>query len=108
MNQLQKSVYKWCQDISKFSKREAMETKISIKILNKIILNYFKISSKRVTDEEIKFLKDHSSDIIKIIPIIVMFPTPIPYMEILLILKGFGINILLPKEEDLKIPDNID
>ena len=88
------------QEIKNFTKRETIETKVAAKIFMKII------SKKKVTDEEITFLKEHSKDLVKLIPIIVMFPTPIPYLEISIILKGFGID-LLPKNRDLDIPKTI-
>jgi hypothetical protein len=105
MNDLQKGVKEMSIKLTKFTKREAKETRIAAKILGKVISNNFKLTNKSVTPEEINFLKEHSLDLMKIIPMIVMFPTPIPYIEILLVLKGLGIDILLPKEEDLKIPD---
>lgn len=106
MNDIQNSIKMLSNKITDYTKREANETKIAARILSKIITNNFKITKKKVTDEEIIFLKDHSKDIMKIIPIIIMFPTPIPYIEILLILKGFGIDILLPSGEALKIPES--
>jgi hypothetical protein len=105
MNDLQKGVKEMTLKLAKFTKREAKETRIAAKILSKIISNNFKLTNKLVTPEEIHFLREHSLDLMKIIPMIVMFPTPIPYIEILLALKGLGIDTLLPKEEDLKIPD---
>jgi hypothetical protein len=88
------------QEVRNFTKRETIETKVAAKIFMKII------SKKKVTDEEITFLKEHSMDLMKLIPVIVMLPTPIPYLEISLILKGFGID-LLPKSRELNIPKTI-
>lgn len=85
------------QEIKKYTNREALETKVAAKIFMKII------SKKKVSDEEIEFLKEHSKDLAKLMPVIIMFFTPVPYLEISLILKKFGID-LLPKNRDLVIP----
>ena len=97
------NVKKITSDIIKFTQREAKETKISAKILSKIISNYFKLSNHKISDNEIQFLKDHTTDLAKILAIIASWPTPIPYMEIAFILKKFGIN-LFPNDRDLEIP----
>jgi hypothetical protein len=94
-------------DLIKFTKREAKETRVAAKILSKIISNYFKITNHPVTKREIDFLKSHTSDLAKLIPVIASFPTPIPYLEIALILKKFGVNIL-PTDKDLDIPEETD
>ena len=98
-------VKKLTSNLISFTKREAKETRIAAKIVAKIIGNYFKVDKDVVTEKEIKFLKEHSVDLAKIIPIIASLPTPIPYFQIALILKKFGVDIL-PTEKDLEIPDN--
>lgn len=98
-------VKKLTSNLINFTKREAKETRIAAKIVSKIISNYFKSDKVIVTEQEIKFLKEHSADLAKIIPILVSLPTPIPYFEIALILKKFGLDIL-PTERDLDLPDN--
>jgi hypothetical protein len=106
MNDLQKNVSKLVDNIKNFSKREARETKIASRIFVKILKNYVGLSKRKPTKEEIYFLREHSKDLVKIILMIVMFPTPIPYIEILLLLKAMGINVLLPNKEDLKVPED--
>ena len=106
MNDLQKNVSKLVDNMKNFTKREAKETKIASRIFVKIIKNYVGLSKRKPTKEEIYFLREHSKDLVKIIPMIVMFPTPIPYIEILLLLRTMGIDILLPNKEDLKIPED--
>jgi hypothetical protein len=96
-------VKKITSDLIEVTKREANETKISAKILSKIISNYFKVSNHRISKKEIEFLKSHTSDIAKVIPFIATIPTPIPYITISIILKKFGIDIM-PSGEALDIP----
>ena len=88
---------KTINSILSFVKQEANETKISAKILIKLIRN------KKVSKKEITFLRDHTTDLIKIVGFIITGPTPIPYLELTIILRKFGIN-LLPKKEPLDIP----
>lgn len=98
-------VEKWISDLKYFSLREARETRIANKILIKIIRNGVGLSFDKPTEEEIKFLKLHSTDLIKILGFIATTPTPFPYFLISLSLKKFGIN-LFPSKDDLNIPDN--
>lgn len=95
---------KWIKDLSVFSKREAKETNIASKIFIKMILSFFKKSSLKPTEKEIKFLQSHSSDLLKIVAIVVTRPTPIPYVLIAIILRKFNIN-LLPSKDGLEIPE---
>lgn len=60
-------VEKWISDLKCFSLREARETRIANKILIKIIRNGVGLSKDKPTEEEIKFLKLHSTDLIKIL-----------------------------------------
>jgi LETM1-like protein len=90
-------------DLIDFTKREANETRVAAKILSKILSNSIIKTDYPVTKREIKFLKDHSTDLAKLIPVLATLPTPIPYFQISLILKKFGID-LLPTEKDLEIP----
>lgn len=99
------NVNKWITDLSKFSKREAKETRIASKIFTKMMLSFFHLSEEKPTENEIKFLEKHSGDLLKILGVLVTRPTPIPYFLIVLILRRFKIN-LLPSKEDLEIPDN--
>lgn len=60
-------VEKWISDLKCFSLREARKTRIANKILIKIIRNGVGLSKDKPTEEEIKFLKLHSTDLIKIL-----------------------------------------
>jgi hypothetical protein len=99
------NIIKWIEDSSKFVKREAKETSIAYVIFTKMILSFFYKSVDKPSDNEIKFLKLHSKDLIKIMLFIATRPTPIPYVLIIIILKKFGID-LLPLKEDLIIPSS--
>lgn len=91
-------------DVWEATKREGIETKIALLILNKMLKN------EEVTDGEIKFLKEHSKDLGKILPLVLVssIPVPIPITPFLIVLgKKVGID-LLPKDnrhhlEDKKI-----
>ena len=85
--------------------REATETKIATDIFIKLIYYHFGISKRKPTSQELEFLKEHSIDLFKIMPMILMFPTPIPYIEIAIALKAFGIGTLLPKSDGLQLPE---
>lgn len=97
-------VEKWLSDVKFYSLREAKETRISNDILIKIIKNGIGLSKDKPTDTEIKFLKDHSRDLLKILGFIATGPTPIPYVLISIFLKKFGIN-LFPSKDSLDIPE---
>jgi hypothetical protein len=98
-------VEKWLSDIKYFSLREAKETRIANNILIKIIKNGVGFSKEKPTEEELKFLKLHSKDLVKILGFIATTPTPIPYILISLSLKKFGLD-LFPSKDDLDIPEN--
>jgi hypothetical protein len=90
--------------LKKLAAREAKETKVASNILIKLLNYHFKISKVKPSDKEIHFLKEHSIDLFKILPMIIMFPTPIPYIEIAVLLKTIGFDYLLPKSEGLVLP----
>lgn len=98
-------VKKWLSDIKYFSLREAKETRIANNILVKIIKNVVGFSKEKPTEEELKFLKLHSRDLVKILGFIATGPTPIPYILISLVIKKFGLD-LFPSKDDLEIPGN--
>lgn len=98
-------IEKWLSNIKSFTIREAKETRIANKILIKIIRNGVGLSKDKPTEEEIKFLKLHSKDLLKILGFITLTPSPIPYLIITLSLKKFGID-LFPSKNDIDIPDN--
>jgi len=88
--------------------REARETRVAAEILIKLINFHLRIEKKKPTEKQLAFLRVHSIDLMKIIPMIIMFPTPIPYIEIALIFRAMGFDFLLPKKEDLEIPEKSD
>jgi hypothetical protein len=94
------SLGKWISNIRKKAKREAKETKICLEIIIKIVKSEIYKNSEKPTQREIDFAKEHSKDLMKLVPILVFFPTPVPYLEMALILNKFGINIL-PSDRDL-------
>lgn len=84
----------FAQDVWTTTKREGVETKIALLILRKMLQN------KEVTDGEIKFLKEHSIDLIKILPLVLIsgIPIPIPITPLLIVLgKKYGFDFL-PKD----------
>lgn len=95
----------WLQKMKGYSKREAEETRIASKILRKIIRKNLGMSPDKPTADEIKFLKDHSKDLMKILGFIATSPTPIPYTLISVMLKKAGLANLFPSKDDLDIPD---
>lgn len=81
-------------DVWEATKREGIETKIALLIINKVL------RKEEVTDGEIKFLKEHSKDLAKILPIVLIssIPIPVPITPFLIILgRKVGID-LLPKD----------
>lgn len=84
----------FANDVWIVTKREGIETKLSILILRKMI------QGKDVTDGEIRFVKEHSIDIIKILPLVIIsgIPIPIPITPLLILIgKRYGFD-LLPKD----------
>lgn len=84
----------FAQDVWVTTKREGLETKLAILILRKMIQN------KEVTDGEIKFLKEHSLDLVRILPLVLIsgIPIPLPLTPILIVLgKKYGFDFL-PKD----------
>lgn len=84
----------FAQDVWVTTKREGLETKLAILILRKMIQN------KEVTDGEIKFLKEHSLDLVRILPLVLIsgIPIPLPLTPILVVLgKKYGFDFL-PKD----------
>lgn len=81
-------------DVWEATKREGTETKIALLILNKML------KKEEVTDGELKFLKEHSKDLAKILPLVLVssIPVPIPITPFLIVLgKKVGID-LIPKD----------
>jgi hypothetical protein len=95
----------WLSKLKTFSRREAEETKVASKIFRKLIRKNLGIDDAKPTAEEIKFLKDHSKDLMKILGFVATTPTPIPYTMISLILKKAGLVNLFPEAKDLDVPE---
>ncbi len=84
----------FANDVWVATKREGTETKLAVLILRKMI------QDKDVTEGEIKFLKEHSMDLIKILPLVLIsgIPIPVPITPLLIIVgKRYGFDIL-PKD----------
>jgi hypothetical protein len=84
----------FASDVWDFAKREGRETKIYVEIISRML------KGEKISLKEKKFLRAHSIDIIKILPLIAIqgIPVPIPITPLLIILgKKYGFDIL-PKE----------
>lgn len=64
------------KDFIKSSKNEINETRILVKIIISAIKNYLKTKDFELTEDEVKFIKDQSNDILKLIPLIVFQIVP--------------------------------
>jgi hypothetical protein len=93
-NRLNKAILKGkgsFKDIWVMFKTESFETKIAVVIITEII------KGRKVSKEEILFLKAHSKDLMRIIPLIALqgIPLPIPFtLIVILISKKYNIDIL--------------
>jgi hypothetical protein len=105
MSATSKKIVLFVQRLKFVVNREAKETKVAANILIKSINYHFKITDVAPSKKELVFLKAHSMDLLKLLPMIIMFPTPIPYIEIALLLKSLGFSFLLPEESDLQMPE---
>jgi hypothetical protein len=85
--------------------REAMETRVAATILIKAIRHYSGIGKSKPTQKELRFLRQHSKDLLKLVPMVLMFPTPIPYIEIAVLLKAVGFDLLMPSDKGLEVPE---
>jgi hypothetical protein len=84
----------FAEDFWTATKREGEETKIAILIIRKMLQN------KTVTYGEKEFLKEHSIEIAKLIPLVLIsgIPIPVPITPLLIALgKKYDIDIL-PKD----------
>lgn len=80
------------------TKVESQEIKISVGILAKMV------KGEEVSDNEKKFLKAQSKDIVKILPLVAIqgIPIPIPITPLLIMLgKKYGFDILPKDHRDL-------
>lgn len=101
MKNLFKKGSDFASDVWETTKREGAETKIALLILRKMI------QDKEVTDGEIKFLKEHSMDLVKILPLVIIsgIPIPIPITPLLILAgKRYGFD-LLPKDNRHHLED---
>jgi hypothetical protein len=91
----------FAHDFWEATKREGTETKIAVLILRKMI------QDKPVSQGEINFLKEHSMDLVKIIPLVLIsgIPIPVPITPLLIALgKKYGFD-LLPKDNRHHLTD---
>ena len=107
-------VKKFWKNLVKGAKRERKETADAVKILGKLLAG-----KEKPTEEEIKFLKNQSADIAKIIGVTALgvVSTAIPFaIEAMLKKSGYDISIL-PKDQSKildgdedgdQIPDRLD
>lgn len=89
------------QNVKRHANRERKETVVAALILKKFVCG------EHVSKEELKFLKDQSIDIARILPIVAAqaVPAPVPITPFLIALgKKIGID-LVPKEQ--QIPDSM-
>lgn len=101
MKELFKKGSDFASDVWDVTKREGTETKIAVLILRKMI------QGEDVTEGEMKFLKVHSMDIIKILPLVIIsgIPIPIPITPLLILVgKRYGFD-LLPKDNRHHLDD---
>jgi hypothetical protein len=109
INNIIKDGGRLASDLWNIVKVEKEETKISFEILNKMI------KGEEVSENEKKFFRAHSIDLIRIIPLVAVsgIPIPIPITPLLIILsKKYGFN-LLPRDNrellksQIELPDKI-
>lgn len=72
----QNSIGKYFKKYLDGAKNEVSETKVLGKILSKSISDYTKTGKFKLTDEEKEFIKDQSTDILKILPLVVFQVLP--------------------------------
>jgi hypothetical protein len=100
---------KFASDVWEATKVEGEETKISVKILSKML------KGEEVSEKEKKFLKAQSGDIVRILPLVAIsgIPIPIPITPLLVMLgKKYGFDFL-PRDNrsilknEVTLPENI-
>jgi hypothetical protein len=97
------SVYSKIKDTVKQSKTEIKETRILVRIIIKAVKDFLKTKDFDLSDEDKKFIKDQSGDILKLIPLIVFQLVPgstIATPFILKLAKKAGVTLKseLPKK----------
>ena len=66
------------------------------------------IKGQEISDDEKKFLKAQSTDIVKLLPVVAIstIPIPVPITPLLVILgKKYGINILPNSHDKIELKD---
>lgn len=97
------SVYDKIKDTIKQSKSEIKETRVLVRILIKSVKDYLKTKDFDLSDEDKKFIKDQSGDILKLIPLIVFQLVPgstiaTPFIVKLAKKAGVTLKSELPKK----------
>jgi hypothetical protein len=97
------SVYDKIKDTIKQSKSEIKETRILVRIIIKAVKDYLKTKDFDLSDEDKKFIKDQSGDILKLIPLIVFQLVPgstiaTPFIIKLAKKAGITLKSELPKK----------
>jgi len=93
---------------------EAKETRLLVKILMSAAKEYKKDKKFKLDDDEVKFIKDQSQDILKLIPLIAVQVLPggsiaTPFIVELSKKLGIKLNSKIPKKhEDVKTDGEID
>jgi len=104
MNSLLKRGGQLASDVWDATKVEGEETKISVRILSRMV------KGEEVSEKEKSFLKAHSMDIVRILPLVVIsgIPIPIPITPLLIMLgKKYGFDFL-PKDNRGLLKDDED
>ena len=104
LNDLIKKGGKMASDTWSATKVEGEETKIAIKILSRMI------KGEEVSEKEKLFLKAHSKDIARILPLVAIsgIPIPIPITPLLIMLgRKYGFDFL-PKDNRGLLKDDED
>jgi hypothetical protein len=104
LNDLIKKGGKMASDTWSATKVEGEETKIAIKILSRMI------KGEEVSEKEKLFLKVHSKDIARILPLVAIsgIPIPIPITPLLIMLgRKYGFDFL-PKDNRGLLKDDED
>lgn len=97
------SVYDKLKTTVKQSKTEIKETRVLVKIIIKAVKDFLKSKDFDLTDEDKKFIKDQSGDILKLIPLIVFQLVPgssiaTPFIVKLAKKVGITLKSELPKK----------
>jgi hypothetical protein len=93
------SVKDGIDDFVKSSKKEVSETRILVKIIISAVKSYLKTKDFNLSPDEKKFIKDQSTDILKLIPLIVLQVVPGSTVATPIIVKlGSKLGIKLKSE----------